>query len=248
MPREPHPDPAALERIDPTDPGADPVQVRLHLARYEFAQAYADGARVLDLGCGTGYGARMLAEVARGVVAIDSNPDVIEMARRRSAHPRVTFMTADAADPPDAGPFDLITCFEVIEHVADPNAVLRATRARLDPSKGSLIVSTPCRRSGNAETRPANPFHVREWNLEEFRHLLGNFFVSVQMYGQLVEFAPLGFPFSRSLAKMGTRLWEPRRLSVLGTAAVVPLADAPKLPLRMAAQVAVCQGPKGAHS
>ena len=151
-----------------------------HLARYEWAAALAPGRRVLDAGCGTGYGAVRLAEAgAARVVGVDLAAAVVESAR--SAETRVlSFEQGDIARLPHADDsYDLVTCFEVIEHVPDPGAVLGELARVLAPD-GVLAISSP-----NADRYPpGNPHHRREFTTQEFRALVGEAFRSVRLLAQ----------------------------------------------------------------
>ena len=81
------------------------------------------GTTVLDLGCGPGTFAA--AAVARGarVVGIDADPSAVAAAS--AAVPEATFHRGDAHDPPP-GPFDVVAAVQLLSHVANPVAVLRA--------------------------------------------------------------------------------------------------------------------------
>jgi len=106
-------------------------------------------ARVLDIGCGTGFLLEQLAERGFSGVGIDLSPDSVEIAKERLAElgaaDRLTAEVGSAYEPPD-GPFDLITITDVLEHLEDPRACLQAARERLAPG-GVIVVSTPNRRS-----------------------------------------------------------------------------------------------------
>lgn len=105
--------------------------------------------RVLDVGCGTGFLLERLAERGYSGVGIDLSPESVEHATRRlaeiGADDRLSARVGSAYEPPD-GPFDLICLTDVLEHLEDPRACLRALRERLAPG-GLLVVSTPNRRS-----------------------------------------------------------------------------------------------------
>jgi ubiquinone/menaquinone biosynthesis C-methylase UbiE len=151
-----------------------------HLARYEWAAGLAAGKRVLDAGCGTGYGAVRLARAgARRVVGVDITRAVVEAARANET-PALTFEQGDLARLRYAdASFDLVTCFEVIEHVPEPSAVL-GELARVLGRDGVLAISSP-----NADRYPpGNPHHYREFTTDELRALLGEAFPSVRLLAQ----------------------------------------------------------------
>jgi SAM-dependent methyltransferase len=105
--------------------------------------------RVLDVGCGTGFLLERLAERGYAGLGVDLSPESVEIAQRRLAEigaaDRLRAVVGSAYEPPE-GPFDLITLTDVLEHLEDPVACLRALRERLSPG-GLLVVSTPNRRS-----------------------------------------------------------------------------------------------------
>jgi SAM-dependent methyltransferase len=155
-----------------------------HLARYAFAARLARGKRALDAGCGAGYGSAELARAALSVVGIDSSSDAIEFARATYPMPNLTFEQASCEMLPYAdGSFDLIVAFEVIEHLTGWPRFLREARRTLAPN-GQFIVSTPNKlyytESRGAEG--ANPFHVHEFEFEEFRDELRSVFPHVSMF------------------------------------------------------------------
>ncbi|MBZ0253018.1 MAG: methyltransferase domain-containing protein, partial [Candidatus Methylomirabilis sp.] len=88
-----------------------------HLARYLFSAGPAEGRRVLDVGSGEGYGARLLAETASEVVGVDVSEEAISHAAAKYAAGRanLTYRRASAtALPFPAASFDLVTCFEML--------------------------------------------------------------------------------------------------------------------------------------
>lgn len=166
-----------------------------HAARYEFAARFAVQKRVLDAGCGSGYGSRVLAKTAAQVTAIDFSADAIAYAQSNFAAPNLHFQTGDCAALPD-GPFDLIVAFEVIEHLPEWRKFLEEARRTLADG-GQFIVSTP-NKLYYAESRGEsghNPFHVHEFEYAEFQAELQSVFPHVSMFVQNhvegVAFSPL---------------------------------------------------------
>src|SRR2546427_581269 len=106
----------------------------------------AGGRRVLDAGCGSGYGADLLVREAREVLGIDISDDAIDYARRHYRADNLRFERASCLEiPAPDGSFDLVMAFELIEHLADWQAFLREVRRVLAPG-GQFLVSTPNQR------------------------------------------------------------------------------------------------------
>jgi SAM-dependent methyltransferase len=119
-----------------------------HLAVYDFAGKLAAGRRVLDLGCGTGYGSAHLLEAgAAAVVGLDPDERSLAYARRRFDGPRLRFVRGRAEDLPAALPaaaerFELIVAANLLPHLAAPEAALSAALRVLDAT-GTLLASVP---------------------------------------------------------------------------------------------------------
>ena len=155
-----------------------------HMARYAFAARLSHQRRVLDAGCGTGYGTAELAVNAAAASGIDISPDAVVYAATQYRRPNVSWLAGSCtALPFPTGSFDLITAFEVIEHLEDWPALLAEARRVLAPG-GQFVVSTP-NKSFYAESRAdsgPNPFHTHEFEYDEFRDALEREFPSVEMF------------------------------------------------------------------
>lgn len=107
------------------------------------------GGRVLDVGCGGGFLLEALAGREYSGVGIDLSPESVDIARTRLAEIgaayRLDARVGSAYEPPE-GPFDLVCLTDVLEHLEDPRACLRALRAQMAPG-ALLVISTPNRRS-----------------------------------------------------------------------------------------------------
>jgi len=163
--------------------------VRLqHTTRYEWACSFINGCKVIDAASGTGYGAKLLAENgASEVDCFDLSPDVIHEARKVHSLNNVRFEVADVIHLPSTDHcYDVYVSFETIEHV-DGEAFLREVVRVLRPG-GTFICSTPNRiltNPGISITElPFNPYHMREYTINELETLLLSFFGSVNFYGQ----------------------------------------------------------------
>jgi SAM-dependent methyltransferase len=152
-----------------------------HMARYAFAARFATAARVLDLGCGTGYGTAELGRRASEAVGVDVAPEAIAYA---SANYRAAkFIASPATDTPFSDQsFDLVTSFELIEHLPDWRPLVAEAKRVLHPT-GMFVVSTPNKlyyAESRGESGP-NPFHEHEFEYAEFRDALLEYFPHVQV-------------------------------------------------------------------
>lgn len=144
-----------------------------HFARYLLAARLVSG-RVLDAGCGSGYGSVQLAGMGSFVTAIDVAADAVALARNTAGDNSVQWTCGTCESLPFADKsFDAVVAFEVIEHLRDwPGLIAEAYRV-LTP-EGLFVVSTP-NKSFYAETRREtgpNPFHEHEFEFDEFRDAL----------------------------------------------------------------------------
>lgn len=138
----------------------------MHMASYRFARNYCAGLRVLDLGCGSGYGAATLADTAGSMVAVDVSSEAIAFASARYLAPNLSFQQIDVDGPlPFADQeFDVVLSFQVIEHVADEAAYLREAR-RVLRTGGVMIIATPDRTLRLLPLqKPWNRWHLREYS------------------------------------------------------------------------------------
>lgn len=158
-----------------------------HMPRYLLAQEMAAGLRVLDFGCGTGYGSALLAEKAASVLGVDIDLAALEWARTTHHHARLNFeCNGDLGSGLPGAWFDLITCFEVIEHVDQPTqAAMVQSFARLLKPEGKLLISTP--NPFNTANYGENPYHLHEMDEQEFLALLRKSFPHVRMLKQWIQ-------------------------------------------------------------
>ena len=147
---------------------------RAHIERYEFACMALLGMRVLDFGCGIGYGSEMLLASDNRVTAVDSSATALCVARLRRGHlePRLVF-----SEPGRFDPFDACTAFEVIEHLDDPLAFVENVDAR------HLIASVPV-----VPTVGFNRHHKTDFTVESFRSLLTTRFEIRHWWIQVLPF------------------------------------------------------------
>jgi SAM-dependent methyltransferase len=180
---------------------------KLFLARH----LPASPARLLDLGCGDGALVARLATLKHEAWGVDANPANIETARRFSGLPHFHAMPLDAfLARPDLPRFDVITFFEVIEHLDAPLAFARQVRRLLAPG-GRAVLSTPSRERFRPDLYAWDdpPNHLSRWNEEAIRRLFGRVgleIVSVAYVDQYLHFRDLCAGFSRGIAEASKRI------------------------------------------
>jgi len=162
----------------------DPVIAYEHLHRYAVAAELAAGKRVLDLASGEGYGSAMLAERAASVTGVELNESAVHHASSKYTRGNLRYLRGSMIDVPVPGvaQFDLVTCFEALEHVREQDDLMREVKRLLAPG-GVLLVSTPNRLISD-ETHHDNHFHLRELYFDEFKQLVGQYFAHAVYLGQ----------------------------------------------------------------
>jgi len=247
----------AVERLVPGGEGWNEL-IGEHKNRYVFASRYVQGRRVLDAGCGVGYGSRMMVDAgASEVVAVDISDEALAIARQTFCHSRVAFTKDDCQTLTRvAGPFEVVVALESLEHVSDAAGFVCRISGLLTGS-GIFIVSTPNKLvSPQGNGRPLNPFHVRELTPGEFQDLLGRYFSDVLVMGQrwtaaLAGLYRISFPsWSNPMMRIGRWL---QRLRGRNTdfplnLATIPLTEADFVitdtdPASAPTLIAVCTGP-----
>jgi len=171
----------------------------MHMASYRFAEPYTRGRRVLDFGCGSGYGSDQIARTADRVTAVDVADDAIAYARGQFRRANLEFRAIDPAEPlpfSDAS-FDVILSFQVFEHVSDPSHYLSEVRRLLAPN-GNLILITPDRSTRLLpRQRPWNRWHVHEYGKRELAAVLANHFDQIEVLGMTARPEMIGYELRR---------------------------------------------------
>src|SRR5438034_365046 len=169
-----------------------------HLHRYAFATQFVRNKRVLDLASGEGYGSYLLAKTAKQVVGIDIDEQTVRHAKNKYIRPNLDFKVGSILEVPIEGNsfFDVIVCFEALEHVGDHHKLLSEAKRLLTPN-GLFLVSTPNKMLYTDEPHFNNPFHVHELYFDEFKALLENYFRQVKFLGQRIHCTSNMWPLSQ---------------------------------------------------
>ena len=154
----------------------NPVHQRL-LFPYVEAAGIVSG-NVLEIGCGWGRGLDLLTKAADHYTGIDKNDELINAL---SAEYRNATFTAANIPPLSTlrdNTFDYIVTFQVIEHIQNDDLFVKEAHRVLKPG-GKLLLTTVNR----SFSLTRNPWHVREYDADGLRSLMGKYFPSVDMRG-----------------------------------------------------------------
>jgi ubiquinone/menaquinone biosynthesis C-methylase UbiE len=161
------------------------LQYLRHLAAYVFTEKFARNRSMLEIGCGTGYGADHLSQLASSVVSVDIRKEAVSYCQDKCKRENLVFLEVDGLKLPfKDNSFDIVISFQVIEHI-DPNKVLDylSEAKRVLNKDGIFILSTP-----NSKLRllpfqkPWNPEHKKEYDYKGLRNLLNKVFDEVKVY------------------------------------------------------------------
>lgn len=155
-------------------------------AAYESAKRFVIDKKVLEIGCGAGYGADYISNFASDLVAIDMSKINVSYCQAEYPKANLIFMTANATKLPFRDDqFDVAISFQVIEHI-EPKFVLTYLTEikRVMKSDGIFICSTPNKKLRLLPfQKPWNTEHIKEYNDKEFKKLLSEVFEEVDVYG-----------------------------------------------------------------
>lgn len=154
----------------------NPIHQRLLFAYAEAGKMIS--GNVLDIGCGEGRGLEYLLKNVSHYTAIDKIQLVLDALKAK--YPQHNFIQGNIPPFPIQadGQFDFVVSFQVIEHIEDHEGYIREIVRMLKPG-GKAIISTP--NIDMSLTR--NPWHVREYKVEEMRNLFKKYFSKVELKG-----------------------------------------------------------------
>jgi len=142
--------------------------------RYDFLiDLIPEGARVLDIACGSGHGSNLISNRASLVVGCDYLESYVQKARSRyPENERLKFIQSDAQSFVwgNGEEFDIVVSLHTLEHVPDDRAMIQSLVMNLRQG-GLLIVEVPLL-ALRPVGLPINPYHIREYSVEEAVALL----------------------------------------------------------------------------
>ncbi|UOE93767.1 class I SAM-dependent methyltransferase [Alkalihalobacillus sp. LMS39] len=174
---------STIDRINPRNETEVSGLLLEHFARYYFSTPYIHGGRVLDFGCGSGYGSQMIAKILKKeieeIVAVDINLPSITEAKAYYYHPLVRFLHANCVNkqlPTIIGKFKTILSFQTIEYIQDQTTFMENVDALLEPG-GTFVLST------SLQTKQSESSLVRPLAKQRFTELF-TAFSQVEFYYQ----------------------------------------------------------------
>lgn len=178
------------ERIVPGEPGWEWC-FEAHRFGYEaLAARIPSGARILDVGCGEGYGTARIAALGSFTVACDYSVEAVMHAASRYRRPGLAFVVCDAQRLPfRADAFDVVASLQVIEHFTDTSEHLAGV-ARVMRADGFHFCATPNIALATPE-EAANEWHLRDFTADLLETAMRAHFETVELLGQFyVEGSP----------------------------------------------------------
>jgi ubiquinone/menaquinone biosynthesis C-methylase UbiE/glycosyltransferase involved in cell wall biosynthesis len=173
------------ERYVPTMKGNIELE---HRHRYLLARELSEGKVVLDLASGEGYGSAILAEAATKVVGVDLASEAVLHAQKKYRQQNLQFMVGSCIDVPlPDRTFDLVVCFETLEHHDQHDKMMSEIKRVLRPG-GLLLISSPDKYQYSILPGYKNPYHFKELYYHEFQKLLRHHFKQTSFFGQRVVF------------------------------------------------------------
>ena len=154
------------ERIVAREPCA---VYKCHTQRYQLAQRYlSEQMDVMDYGCGIGYGSFLMSAYCKSVLSIEKDEETVQHAKRWFHRYNITYLNQDYV--PKNLNINLITAFEVIEHVESGESLVKEFYEALKPN-GILVFSVPDQTSVPFK-QEEHEFHHRHYTAQELRDLI----------------------------------------------------------------------------
>lgn len=227
------------ERANPSTSSKTLMQE--HIDRYKFALNYCKDKQVLDIACGTGYGTRMISQVATSVIGVDISEDAIKYANASYKSNNIKYVLANATNIPyAANTFDVIVSFETLEHILSYKNFLSECR-RVLKQDGIFICSTPNALISSPDGEIDNPYHAMEFTPDEFVSMMNKEFSMVTLYGQC-NINCISYKINKHIMKIKTTLGINKRLLIKEPdMSEFPVSDFKNNYIKSAYMVVVCK-------
>jgi SAM-dependent methyltransferase len=160
-----------------------------HKKFFKIYKNFSKNTKILDLGCGTGEFIAELQKRGCEVWGVDFDKDAIEVAKKYFKLKNVYNESfEDFFQRPDIFPFDIITFFEVVEHLDNPLKFIQNVKEILK-SDGKIILTTPCRERFlvNLASWDFPPHHLTRWNKKALSNLFRKINFSISQVNYIGE-------------------------------------------------------------
>jgi 2-polyprenyl-3-methyl-5-hydroxy-6-metoxy-1,4-benzoquinol methylase len=183
----------------------DPKHLLFVLARYKHAaRLIGAAASVLEIGCGEGIGARLLAHERANYAGIDVDFEALEIAWSMHDVP-LRFACTEPALLARSRPFDAAVCLDVIEHIepSQSDAFVRDIVRHLT-TDGVCVIGTPNATAAEHQSEASRAGHVNLFDADRLHALMIRHFRVVQMFGMNDEVLTTGYlPMCHYLMAVG---------------------------------------------
>jgi len=157
----------------------------VHIVSYKYSLGYVKEKKVLDYGCGSGYGTALISDACLQITGVDVSPEAIAHAKDHFSAPNLSYLQVNQIEVaplpfPDSS-FDVVLSFQVIEHVQNVSIFLQEIERVLVPG-GCVLFSTPDRSSRLFSfQKPWNMWHLREYTQSQLYYELASQFSNVNV-------------------------------------------------------------------
>jgi 2-polyprenyl-3-methyl-5-hydroxy-6-metoxy-1,4-benzoquinol methylase len=174
----------------------DPKRLAFTLARYKFVAKMFDGMkRVLEIGCGDGFGAHVVAQSVDQVIGVDFDDELLRSARTvANAKHKIKFKYHNMMTGPFPGKFDGVYCMDVLEHIRSKDEARFLTNmvASLD-RHGVCIIGSPSRESQIYASKYSKLGHVNCKSQADLKATMKKYFHNVFMFSMNDEVVHTGY-------------------------------------------------------
>ena len=205
-----------METLGPVEMGptaghtwrSDPRRLTFLLSRYKFCSKMLAGkSKVLEVGCGDGFGMRVVLQTVESVHGVDFDPLFIEWATKH-AHKEglnCSFSTLDITKQAPPGRYEAAYSLDLIEHLEPEQEYLYWENVRkvLEPN-AIFIVGTPNLTASPYASKWSMEGHINLKSAETLRAAMEKYFANVFIFSMNDEVVHTGFyPMAHYLFAMG---------------------------------------------